>query len=485
MTITRVNRSGHLFSGAVPSFMGLLLPLILGVYSVPYIIDRLGIERFGALTVVWAVAGYFSLFDFGISRAMTQRVAGNADPQACGRIVRSGLTLLLILGVGGMLVIGLVSWVAMSAGVLSASRENIYASLFLGMGIPFLMIGQGLRGILEGLCRFSVPAWGRIINGVMTFGAPIPLLAEHSGIDILVATLSLGRMATMLLQGFACKSELLQAWSTKPLGSDTSQLLRLGGWMTVSSIVSPLMLFVDRIMVSTSIHAQALAYYTTPFEMVTRLLIVPGAIGSAVFPRLSRLHRVADSSAAEAALAGMALTLGIMAPMVVGLQLFSFEILDLWLGPTFAEKGSLPMQLIAWGVFLNGIAQFPFIYLQSAGKPDLIAKVHLIEFLLYILAVPTMLNAWGINGVACAWLVRAAVDLVLIGALSVVGVDRVISVRLVVIVVVSLVTGGISLLFEVPMHGIPDRVLYLLVLTVGCVLISRGLVRTVYGKASY
>lgn len=484
MTDTRANRPAHLFSGAVPSFIGLLLPLMLGAYSVPYIIERLGVERFGALTVVWAIAGYFSLFDFGISRAMTQRVAGNSDPQTCGRIIRSGLTLLLIFGVGGMLLIGLASWAAMSMGVLSVSRENVHASMLLSMGIPFLMIGQGLRGVLEGLHRFSMPAWGRIINGAMTFGAPIPLLAVHSGIDLLVAALSLGRVVTMVLQGFACKTELLQAWHTDAAREDTSQLLRLGGWMTISNIVSPLMLFIDRLMVSASSHASALAYYTTPFEVVTRLLIVPGAIGTAVFPKLARLHTSDDSSTAVASLAGMALTMNILAPMVVGLQFFSFEILDIWLGPTFAQQGGLPMQLIAWGVLLNGIAQFPLIYMQSVGKSDLIAKVHLFEFPLYVVSLPIMLNAWGINGIAGVWVVRTAVDLVLISALSVVGSARVVALRVALVIMVSLVTGGVSLVFEMPHRAVSDRVFCLLLLTAGCFVFSQRVVRSASIKAS-
>ena len=51
---------------------GLGLPLLMGAFSIPYIIEKLGTGRFGVLTLIWAIFGYFSLFDFGISKGFDQ-----------------------------------------------------------------------------------------------------------------------------------------------------------------------------------------------------------------------------------------------------------------------------------------------------------------------------------------------------------------------------------------------------------------------------
>src|SRR5260370_29918319 len=48
---------------------------IVAVFCIPILIRGLGTERFGVLTLAWALIGYASLFDFGVSRALTQLVA--------------------------------------------------------------------------------------------------------------------------------------------------------------------------------------------------------------------------------------------------------------------------------------------------------------------------------------------------------------------------------------------------------------------------
>ena len=57
------------------NLLGSVAPMLIGIATIPYIYKHLGIERMGILTIIWALIGYFSIFDFGLSRAITQRIA--------------------------------------------------------------------------------------------------------------------------------------------------------------------------------------------------------------------------------------------------------------------------------------------------------------------------------------------------------------------------------------------------------------------------
>ena len=54
---------------------GSVLPLLVGAVLFPLQINTYGTERFGLLAIAWSLVGYFSLFDMGLSRALTQVVS--------------------------------------------------------------------------------------------------------------------------------------------------------------------------------------------------------------------------------------------------------------------------------------------------------------------------------------------------------------------------------------------------------------------------
>ena len=59
------------------NLLGQLAPLVAAAVALPLLVNSLGIDRFGVLTLSWVIIGYFSLFDLGIGRALTQVVASH------------------------------------------------------------------------------------------------------------------------------------------------------------------------------------------------------------------------------------------------------------------------------------------------------------------------------------------------------------------------------------------------------------------------
>lgn len=52
-----------------------ILPLIAAIYSIPELITDLKDEKFSILLIIWSLIGYFSLFDFGVGRALTYELS--------------------------------------------------------------------------------------------------------------------------------------------------------------------------------------------------------------------------------------------------------------------------------------------------------------------------------------------------------------------------------------------------------------------------
>jgi O-antigen/teichoic acid export membrane protein len=104
----------------------------------------------------------------------------------------------------------------------------------------------------------------------------------------------------------------------------------------------------------------------------------------------------------------------ILFPIILIVILFAKEAIKHWLDPEFALYSTHIMQLIAFGILINGLAQVPFALLQGIGRPDITAKLHLIEFPIYIILFLVLVSNYGIDGAAIAWVVRALMDLIML-----------------------------------------------------------------------
>src|ERR1700693_1685271 len=68
--------SGRLLArNTLLNLAGQTAPLMIAVVAIPLLVRNLGVDRFGLLTIGWALVGSFSLFDLGLGRAMTKLVA--------------------------------------------------------------------------------------------------------------------------------------------------------------------------------------------------------------------------------------------------------------------------------------------------------------------------------------------------------------------------------------------------------------------------
>ena len=76
-----------------------------------------------------------------------------------------------------------------------------------------------------------------------------------------------------------------------------------------------------------------------------------------------------------------------MFPIVLLTAAFAPEALHLWLGDAFAQNGSSVLRWLAAGIFANCLAQLPYVLLQSAGRPDIPAKLQLVELPLYVVGL--------------------------------------------------------------------------------------------------
>lgn len=411
------------------NLLGLGGPLLVAIFTIPFLIHELGVDRFGLLTLIWALVSYFGLFDFGLGRALTLQVTITCSldkTEDLPSIVGSAYSLMLFLGLlgGGLMALVAPFLVAKLQGVID-SEESVGAIYAMSVATPFIILTSGFRGLLEARHAFGIINLIRLPMGLFTFlGPAFVVWLFEPRLDTIAWTLTAGRIlgclghawfATRCLPKDCRKLRFNRGW--------IQPLCVSGGWLTVSNVVSPLMGYVDRFMIGALVSAAAVAYYATPNEIVTKLWIIPGALTAVLFPTFSAQIIKGNNEAGELFRDALSWLLVAMAPVVMVLILFSEEILGFWINYDFASQSASILRIFALGILINSLAHIPFTLLQSSGRSRVTALIHIFEFPIFILVLLWLTTQFGVVGAAWAWFLRIMVDTALIFryALPVVG----------------------------------------------------------------
>jgi O-antigen/teichoic acid export membrane protein len=430
----------RLFRSTLWSLAGTVVPMLVALAAVPWLLHRLGQERLGVLSLIWVVVGYFSFLDMGLGRAITVRLASmraqkdHLQDLECGLL---GSALALLLGFG-ILAMGVCS-LLLACGVLPLKlavpglTEEVIGALWWTLpSVPLLLVASALRGQMEGLVAFRVLNLIRIPTGTLLVALPC-LVAEFSP-DLRFASASMllvrvvsvtwtwrwlarhGRMGFFEFMG-RCADSAHRRY--------LRDLLTLGGWVTISNVVGPLIVYMDRFLIGATLGATAVVGYVVPFDVVSRLPILVAALASVLLPEISRLSSLAvaqpDSDQWRRAgdlvrRASAVSAASVVVVVALGVLLIP-SALSMWLGADFARGSSRVAQILLLAFGINALAQIPFVALQAVGSARVVAILHLTELLPYAFLVVWMVRQWGLEGAAWAWLVRSTLDYVLLAGL--------------------------------------------------------------------
>jgi O-antigen/teichoic acid export membrane protein len=413
----------HLTSGrllarnTIWNLLGQLLPMAVGVLAVPPLVRGLGVPRFGILSLAWIVIGYFSLFDLGIGRALTKLVADKmgANQQASiPPLVWTSLLLMLLLGVlGGLIALSVSPWLVHHAlkVPLEFQAETMQGFELLALSIPLITVTAGLRGVLEAQQRFRILTLIRIPMNLFSFVGPLLVLPFSHSLVVVVVVLIAGRFLGCVAHLLACFHAMPALRNEFSLERSVIQpVISYGGWMTVANLVGPIMVYMDRFLISALLSVGVVAYYTAPFDVVMRLSVIPGGFVGVLFPAFAVSLAQNRERTALLISRGIKYIVLVLFPVILVIVTAAPEGLRLWLGPTFAQNGTAVLRWLAVGVFVNSVAYVPFVLIQSTGRPDLTAKVQVAEVPLYLAALWWLTAHFGIEGAAIAWTGRVIVD---------------------------------------------------------------------------
>ena len=404
------------------NFAGFILPLVVGIVTIPFTIRGLGTERFGILSLAWVIVGYFSFFDLGLGRATTKFVAeamGKGDKGKVPNYFWTTVFFQVILGLVGLAIVMLITPLLVKHVLHIPPKlmgETMWTFYWISFSMPIVMVSASFRGILEAGQRFDMVNVVKVPSSIMNFVLPVAgiLLGwDLPGIMILlVASRVISLLAWML---FALKVFPVLKTRIGIHRESVKPLLSYGGWVTISNFVGPILVYLDRFLIGSLITIEAVGFYSAPYEFIMRLGIIPASLGITLFPAFSALQGSSEREKTVdlfgRSVKYVLLTVGSIAVLLV---IMAKYIIGIWLGDMFLQNSIFVFQILAFGFLVYALASIPYGFLQGIGRADLTAKFHVLETIFYVPLTWILIKRWGINGAAVGWTIRMIMDTLLL-----------------------------------------------------------------------
>ena len=371
----------------------------------PFILARLGPERFGFWSILTVISGLYLTFDFGLSQALTKFVA---EFRATGdaRSLRGTATLaaLFFLGMSAVWIGGVVAarnpLLAFFRVGPALHAEAFDALLAAAVVYALMNLWTFLGAVLTGLHRMDVT--NVIALGVTTLQVGGVVVVLHAGgglrelllsngvafgLGALVTGLAVRRLAPEIRFDWRAPSRAL--WTRMTRYSAALQTVNVG---VLVQFQLPKILFVRLLSLAAAGSYElgyrvALAAWTIPQLTVPPLLPAVSHLDAAGdYERIRRLYRRASRY-----------LLALAYPAAAGLAALSSFLFAAWLGPGHGDSARAAAALAAV-LFVNVLTTAGSVVVRGIGKPGIEARYHLLAMSLHLPLGIVLVRALGFNG---------------------------------------------------------------------------------------
>ncbi|MDE2335285.1 MAG: flippase [Rhodospirillales bacterium] len=395
---------------------GRIFPLLIAVAVTPFLLHAMGLTRWGIFSLSLALMSAFTIFDLGLARALTRTIAhaiANGEDEAAAEATKTGIVVLAGLGVvfAVIIALGLHLYVGHALKVPPALRPEVMHALdVLCLALPLVVVNGSLWGVLSAYQRVGTYTIINMPILVVYYLGPLATLAVwHSLVPVMAVQVVCRGLTTIILWRLAHRAMPSLARARISFRA-IRPVLHLGGWMTVSNLAFPILLYMDRFVIASVLSPAATAWYATPFDIIFRFTALPQAVMAAAFPAMTTAHRAAPARAALLYRRVLLAVGALVLPVALVAVTMAEPLLRLWLGAAFAQQAAPVLRLLGFGILFYSLDIVAADMLDGLGKPAFNARLALLEIAILVPLLLVLLPLFGVVGAAASWVARVALS---------------------------------------------------------------------------
>ncbi len=395
---------------------GIAIPALVALATVPFLISGLGLEGFGIITLITSVVGYFGILDLNLSAGTIKYLAQYHAQKDQARFAETfwfGALFYGVIGVigGGLLLLiggGVVlHYFSVSTTLLA---ETLLTLKIAAVGFALTQWQNYLVSVPQALQRYDRSAQGEAFFGVVVNLISAYVAVAGGGIvGVMTARVVVAAINTVWLIGLLKHLGIFTSpvWPRRDI---RRTLTHFSAYAYLSRLASMLHQHADKLIIGAIAGPIALALYTVPNQLASRVLGLTYRIGSVVYPRVSTLAVGGNPNVLRQLYLDSTRWLTYLNFAVLGLiALVGEDFLRRWVGPEFVNDGYPILLLITLALLIDSLTQIPSLINDGLGHPKVTGRFALARGVLGVPMVYVGTLIAGIQGAALAHLLASAI----------------------------------------------------------------------------
>ncbi|WP_409290488.1 oligosaccharide flippase family protein [Peribacillus sp. SCS-37] len=400
----------QLKSGAILSYISLMLNSVISIIYTPVMLDLLGQSQYGLFSLASAAVGFVSIINFGLGNAVIRYTAkiDKKDEEARSNLFGTFFIMYVILGLIA-LIVGIILVLyshIFFADTLSPSEFKTLKLLMviLVMGTA-LGIGTGFFSVISlAYEKFIFQKLLTILSAILNPIVMLPLLLlGYESISMAIVTTSISILNIFANMFYCFKILKVKIKFTKFQNGLFKEIITFSSFIFINMIIDKIYWSTDQILLGIYSGTVAISIYTVGATFTGYFSGFATAISN-VF--LSRVTVMASLKNPMATLSNLFIKLGriqfiVLSFLMGGFIVYGREFLNLWVGEQYKDSFIVAV-LILIPMILSLIQSIGGVILQAMNILKFKTYLYLVIALLNLILSTFLVQKWGAIGCAAA-----------------------------------------------------------------------------------
>lgn len=405
-----------IIKGVSYSYLTIGVSIIVGILSIPLLLDMLGPELFGVWILAQSISGYINQFSFGVPSATGVLMAKSVSKFESSDILnKTSIILLTVVFIVLIVFLLLQSYVVDNKDVfLNISKENLDNSLlaiyiiggFTLAQIPFNNALQAFVGMGHIHIERIYYAIGLVVGLISLYWSRSK---GYGIVDIslifMISSLSVKVVATMnaFLKYHESKSysSEFKTQSYQSIISSSKSFFYIG-------ICATFVYNIDVIAIGYFLDMQFVTQYSLVFKIISYMILLIGTINSVIAPKYGHLLSLGKWEEIQDVYSRALLAIPIMSSILMMFcVLFIKDIQYIWLGTTENYAGLFIVSVFSCYIYIGSFINVYATLINSLNMAKKAIKITFLEGIVNFLITILLIKEFGIVGAAIGTLAAA------------------------------------------------------------------------------